>query len=70
MGISHGGGDVFMAKQILDGANVISVFEKVCGEGMTERMTGHFFLNTRLVNGGFYFSCYVCVREMITMAQS
>jgi hypothetical protein len=36
VGVDHGGGDVAVAKEFLDGADVVAGFEKVGGEGVAE----------------------------------
>ena len=41
MGVDHGGADIFVAEEFLDGANVIAVFQEVGGEGMTEGVTAN-----------------------------
>jgi hypothetical protein len=34
MGVDHGGADIAMAKEFLNGANVVTRFQEMCGEGM------------------------------------
>lgn len=36
MGVDHGGFDVAVAEEFLDGADVVAVFDEVGGEGMAE----------------------------------
>ncbi len=36
MGVNHGGFEVFVAEEFLDGADVVAVLEEVGGEGMAE----------------------------------
>lgn len=36
VGVEHRGGDVFMPEELLDGANVVAVFEQVRGETVSE----------------------------------
>lgn len=36
VGVDHGGGDVAVAEQLLDGADVVAGFEEVGGEGVAE----------------------------------
>ncbi len=38
MGVNHGGGDVTMAEQFLNGANIVAAFEKMGGEAMAKGM--------------------------------
>ncbi len=46
MGVDHGGVDVAVAEQFLDGAYVVAVFEEVGGEGMPERMAAGGFADS------------------------
>jgi hypothetical protein len=39
MGINHGGDNIFVTQKLLDGADIILVFEQVCGKTMPESMT-------------------------------
>ena len=43
MGVDHGGFDVFMTEEFLDGADVVAVLEKVGCEGMAEGVTADAF---------------------------
>ena len=36
VGVDHGGGDVLVAEQLLDGADVVAVLEQVGGEAVAE----------------------------------
>src|SRR5688500_16314834 len=36
VGVDHGGGDVFVAQEFLDGTDVVAVFEEVGGEAVAE----------------------------------
>ena len=38
MGVNHGGGDVFVAEEFLDGANIIALFQQVRSETVPERV--------------------------------
>ncbi len=40
MGVDHGGADVFVTEEFLDGADVIAGLEKVGGERVAEGVTG------------------------------
>ena len=37
--IDHGGGDVAMAQQLLDGADIVAVFNEMCCETVAQRVT-------------------------------
>ncbi len=51
MGVDHGGLDIFVAEEFLDGADVIVVFEQVGGEGMAEGMAGDALVYTSRYGG-------------------
>ena len=53
MGVNHCRANVLVTEQFLHGANVVAVRQKVCGEGVPERMTGHPFGQSGLPYGGF-----------------
>ena len=38
MSVNHGGGDVFVAEEFLDGANIIALFQQVRSETVPERV--------------------------------
>ena len=40
VGVDHGGAHVFVAKQFLNGADVVAVFQQLGGEGMPQRVGG------------------------------
>lgn len=44
VGVDHGGFDVFVSEEFLNGADVVSVLEKVCGEGVAEGVRGDAFV--------------------------
>jgi len=48
MGIDRGGRDVPVAEQFLDGADVVSRFQKLGGKGMAEGVAGDGFGDSRL----------------------
>ena len=48
VGVDFGGGNAFVAKHLLHGAEVGSVFDQLGGEGVTQRVGTHMFLYTRL----------------------
>jgi hypothetical protein len=43
VGVDHGGADVGMAEEFLDGADIVAGFEEVGGEAVTEGMAAYFF---------------------------
>ena len=43
MGVDHGGFDVFVAEEFLDGSDVVAVLEEVGGEGVAEGVGGDAF---------------------------
>ena len=47
MGVNHGGLDIFMAQQLLHGANVVAIFEQVGGKAMAKRMAPNPLSNAR-----------------------
>jgi len=44
MGVDHGGFDVFVAEEFLDGADVVIVLQEMGGEGVTEGVGGNALL--------------------------
>ena len=57
MGVDHGGFDVFVTEEFLDGADVVAVLEKVGCEGMAEGVAADAFGEV----GGSYglFKCFL-----------
>jgi hypothetical protein len=51
MGVNHGGFDIFMTEQFLDGADVVAVLEQVGGKTMAESVTTHGFVNFGAADG-------------------
>jgi hypothetical protein len=43
VGVDHGGGDVAVAEELLDGADVVAGFQQVGGEGMAEGVAADAF---------------------------
>ena len=43
MGVDHGGLDILVPEQFLDGADVVAILEKMGGEGMAEGVRGDVF---------------------------
>lgn len=52
VGVDHGGGDVGVAEQFLDGAEILTGFEEVGGEAMSEGMAGNFFGDLGFLDSG------------------
>jgi hypothetical protein len=46
VGVDHRGLDVLMAEQLLDGPDVVAVFEQVGGKGVAEGVTAHRLVDT------------------------
>ena len=44
MGVDHGGFDVLVPEEFLDGADVVAVLEKLGGEGVAEGVRGDGFV--------------------------
>lgn len=67
MGIDHGGTDVLMSEEFLDGANVVAFFEEVgrerMAEGMAAAVLGNAGLADRVCNGALEgaFVCMVAI---------
>jgi hypothetical protein len=76
VGVDHGGAHVFVAKQFLNGADVVAVFQQVGGEGMPQRVGGDGLLDLcgyggpadGALNDGFvqvgtanFLTCGICV---------
>ena len=57
MGVDHGGFDVFMTEEFLDGADVVAVLEKVGCEGMAEGVTADAF--GKVGGSGGLFECFL-----------
>jgi hypothetical protein len=51
VGVDHGRGDVSVAEELLDGANVVSGLQQVCGKGVTERVAGDALADAGAVSG-------------------
>jgi hypothetical protein len=51
MRIDHRGGDISMAEQLLDRADVFACFEKMCRKAVAERMTRNLLENSSTLNG-------------------
>ena len=53
MGVDHGGFDIFVAEEFLDGADVVAVLEEVGGEGVAKGMRGDVFVDAGFLGGIF-----------------
>lgn len=53
MRVNHGSGDIRVAEEFLDGADILAGFEQVSGEAMSEGVAGNFFHDTGTFCGGF-----------------
>ena len=58
MSVDHGGLDVAVAEEFLDGADIVAVFEQVGGKGMAERVAA-----SALRESGFKHSLVDCFLE-------
>lgn len=63
--VDHGGGDVRVAHQVLDGADVGSALEEMGGKGMTHAMGGGRFRDACLSHGGLELPLHGCFMEMV-----
>jgi hypothetical protein len=66
MGKDHGGFDIFMAKQFLDGANVVAGFQEMGGKGMAKSMKGDVFFDARQPGGVFDSLLQAAFVEVVT----
>jgi hypothetical protein len=57
VGIDHGGGDIDMSEEFLDGANISSGFQQVGCEAVSERMAGDSFGDAVLIKAVFTAAC-------------
>ena len=51
LGVDHGGADVFVAEEFLDGADVVAGFEEMGGERVTVDVKGDAFGDVRAFGG-------------------
>jgi hypothetical protein len=47
VGVNHRGGDVVVAEELLDGADVVTGLEEMGGKGMSERVGSYFAIPAR-----------------------
>ena len=55
MGVDHGGANIGVAEEFLDGADVVAIFEQVCCKRMAEGVGGSTFINAGEADGSFDF---------------
>ena len=51
VGVNHGGADVLVAQEVLDGSDVIPVLQQVCGKAVTKGVAGDWFDDTGYFSG-------------------
>ena len=51
VGVDHGGGDILVAQQRLNGADIRAALQQMGGETVTKRVGAHFFMDTGLTDG-------------------
>ena len=56
MGVDHGGADVFVAEELLDGTDVVAVFQEVGRERVAQRVAGDPLPQTHLPHGNLHSS--------------
>lgn len=66
VGVNHGGGDVFVAEEFLDGANIIAALDEMGGEAVPECVTAGRFRNPSGLNGVFDGVLKVFLADMVT----
>ncbi len=54
VGIDHGGLDIFMPQELLNGAIIVACLQEVSGERMPKGMTGRMLRDARPSDGGLY----------------
>lgn len=53
VGVDHGGFEIFVAEEFLDGANVVARFKEVGGETVAEGVACGVFVDARFTNSFF-----------------
>jgi len=66
MGVDHGGANVFVAKQFLDGADVVAILKQVGGKGVAKGVTGDAFAYASVSSGIFYGTLQTRRVEVVT----
>ena len=65
VGIDHGGFDVFVSEQFLDGADIVSVLEEVSGKGVAEGVRGDGFIDLCFLGGFTYGTLENALIQMV-----
>ena len=65
VGIDHGGPDITVPEQLLDGADIEIVLQQVTGKTVAEGMGGGPFADSSLVNRPLYRPLYMSFVQMI-----
>ncbi len=66
MGINHHRFDIFMTQKLLDGANVVALFQKVGGKAMPKGMTAPVFGDPRLLDSLSHGTLHGLFIEMVS----
>ena len=70
MGIDHGGFDVFVTKQLLNGTDIVAALKKVGGEGVAEGVRGDMFIDLCKAGGFFDDFLHGGFVEVVTTGNS
>jgi len=62
VGVGHGGFDIFVPEQFLYGADVVSILEEMCGEGVSEGVGCDTFIY--FYKASHLFDCFLNSRFM------
>ncbi len=54
VGVDHGGFDVFVSEEFLDGADVVAILKEMGGEAVAEGVRGNAFVYFGGMDGLFY----------------
>src|SRR5947209_3509692 len=65
MRINHGGGDIFVPKQFLDGTNICAALDQMGGKAVPEGVATGSLINTSRANGMFDCVLQVFFRDMM-----
>ena len=67
MGVDHGGFDIFVTEEFLDGADVVAALQEVSGEGVAEGVTADAFGEVGGSGGLFEYFLESAFVEMIPL---
>ena len=67
VGVDHGGFYILVSKQFLNGSYIVSVLEKMSGEGMSEGVRGNMLVDLRKAGGFFDGFLYGGFVEVVTV---